>query len=91
MSYIFYIGFCILSALSYVLGTGNGNGSWLDIIIFVAVIVFVFGIFFLCAFLLNTKHNGLYAALITIGAVVVVVIFFIILECFTGPVELPSR
>lgn len=89
MSYITYIGLSFLYCLDLLVG--KGGVSWLNVLIGVAVIFFVGGVFFLCAFLLNTKHNGLYAALITIGAIIVVVIFFIILECFTGPVELPSR
>ena len=89
MSYIYYI----LVSFLYPLAVGNGDvhATWENILITVGVLVFVFGIFLLCAFKLNTRHNGLFAALITIGAVLAVCIFFIILEGFTGPIDPPVR
>ena len=90
MSYIYYILLSCLYSISCLVGQPE-DASWRSVLICMAVIVFVFGIFFLCAFKLNTRHNGLFAALITIGAVLAVCIFFIILEGFTGPIDPPVR
>ena len=89
MSYIAYI----LLSIGYIFSAsvGNGGAGWLSGIVGLLAMAIIVAIFLLCLFLLNTKHNVLYAALITIGAVIVAVIFFTVLECFTGPVELPSR
>ena len=89
MSYIYYILVAFLYTLEVVYG--EGHARWENTLIALGVLVFVFGIFLLCAFKLNTRHNGLFAALITIGAVLAVCIFFIILEGFTGPIDPPVR
>ena len=89
MSYISYI----LLSIGYIFSAsvGRGGAGWLSGIIGLLAMAIIVAIFLLSLFLLKTRHNILYATLITIGAIIVVVIFFIILECFTGPVELPSR
>ena len=88
MSYIDYILYslaCVFSAM-----VGEGNGEWLPGVIGLLTMAIIVAVFLLSAFLLNTRHNIMYAILITIGVVIIVIIFFIILESFIGPVELPS-
>lgn len=89
MSYVLYILICVAAVFTISSGGGGSEYGWGVRLIGLATIAVVLGVFLLCCFLLKTRHNILYAVLITIGVLLIAVVFCIILESIIGPIDLP--
>ena len=85
LTYVIYILMCVAAVFTVSSG-GGGEYGWDVRLIGLATIAIVLGIFVLICFLLKTDQRVLYALLITIGVILVAVVFFVILESIIGPI-----